>query len=203
MSLRPNPNPNPRLAPQASVPNGLAPQAGRSGPPYTQRRPLGTPRVETVPLGPVENPPGGRNLHAPLETHTPPEGAHAQAGPPDRPPDTRPQLSPPRSLPWHRPLRPAILPGPNPNPRWRVQDPDPRGLAPNSFQAGQPTTDSRTQPLCQEQKLSSGAVYYPRSGRKQHAPGRPWPLSGPPRALNAGSEEPAESRPQLRPWVRP
>ena len=90
-----------------------------------------------------------------------------------------------------------------PNPRWCVQDLDPRGLAQNSPNTGRPQAEGRTRPLSQEQTLSLCAVYDPRGERKQHASWRPCPLSWPLRAPNAGSEEPPESRPQLRPWVRP
>ena len=197
------PNPNPRPVPPTSGPGGLARQPCRLGTPSAQRRTRGAPHGQTVPLGPVSNPPGGRNLHPPRRTHAPTEDTHVQIPEPGGPPDQRPQLSPPQSLAgrWH--LRPAILPGPNPNPRWRVQAPDPRGLAPNSSHAWQPQTDGRTQPLGQEQTLSLGAISSPRRGRKRHAPLSPWPLSWPLQAANPGPEEPPESRPQLGPRGRP
>ncbi|VDO87339.1 unnamed protein product, partial [Soboliphyme baturini] len=132
-----------------------------------------------------------------------PEDTHTKIPQPDGPPDQRPQLGPPRSLPGHRHFRPALLPGPNPNPRWRVPDPDPRGLPPNSSRAWRPPTAGRTQPLSQEPTLASGAVSCPRSGGKQHAPLRPLPLSWPLQAPNPGPEEPPESRPQVRPGPSP
>lgn len=55
------------------------------------------------------------------ETSMPPKDTHTFRGPthhrpvPDGPPEQYPQLSPPESLSPHWHLRPAMLPGPNPN----------------------------------------------------------------------------------------
>ena len=153
--------------------------------------------------------PGGRHLH------TPERPSHLRRAPtpkipePDGPPDQNPPRGPPQGLTWHWHVRPATLPEPNPNPRWRVQDLDPRGLTPNSSPAWQPRADGRTQPLGQEQSLSLDAVYSLRSGRRPRAPLRLFPLSLPLQAPNPGPEAGRgrgggpESRPPLRPWGRP
>ena len=99
----------------------------------------------------------------PRKTPTPSEDIHTKILGPDLPPGERPQLSPPQSLTSHWPISPAILPGQNTDPRLRVQALDPRCLTPNYSYGWKDQSYGRTQPLSQEETISLGAIYNPRS----------------------------------------
>ena len=75
-----------------------------------------------------------------------------------------------------------------------VQPQDPGGLTPNSSHGRKDQTYGRTQPLSHEKTVSLSAIYYPQSGRNQHAPLRAFPPSLHLQAENPGPEESLKPR---------
>lgn len=102
----------------------------------------------------------------------------------------------------HWPIWPAMLPGPNSNPRLSVQLLDTRGQT-----LIIPTYGSkRLTPglsLSGRRKLFHLVVSKPSSGRKQHAPLSPFLPSSPLQDKSPGPDKPTDSLPQLSPWVSP